>query len=336
MAEWYIPGLKRGRHPLETWEEFTKDSYEVIRVDSDFGEEAEAAYVDAKDLGTSMLEMYLEEYGLDDHLEVIAPEQRFKVLIPDPTNPQIAIAENVGTFDAVVRNHRSGHVEMMDHKTCKGFEFRHLTIDDQGGSYCALATHALREQGLIKPKESVRGIMYNFLRKQMRDTRPRNAEGLYLNKPKKEHYAAALAEVTAGDERSWMKSTLKVLQEESESRKLVVGGDVSKVQPKPIFLRHFVERTKAERNKQITRIGTEVQIMNRFRSGELPLYKNPTKDCPWECDFFELCELDEANGDVADLRKHMFKRQDPYHDHRDGADNSKTSVKNDQERKVSK
>jgi len=340
LAEWYIPGTKRGRPLLETWEQYTKDSYESIRVYPDFGDDEAATYEDAVILGREMLEMYEERYGLDDQFEVIAPEQRFRVLIPDPANPKRAIAENVGTFDAVIRDHSDGRIKMVDHKSCRYFAFKHLTLDDQGGSYCALSTHALRQQGLIGPKEAVSGMIYNFLRKARRDTRPENAEGLKLNKPEKKHYAAALTEYVSDTFQSekaytgFMKMTLPALKAEADKIDLVVGGDVSKVQPSPIFYRHFVERTAKERNRQIVRIGQEVQIMNMVRQGLIPITKNPTEACANMCDFFDLCELDETSGDTEDMKSMMYSVRDPYADHREGAENSKTSVSADTRRKV--
>jgi hypothetical protein len=306
----------------------------------DFGDDEAATYEDAVILGREMLEMYEERYGLDDQFEVIAPEQRFRVLIPDPANPKRAIAENVGTFDAVIRDHSDGRIKMVDHKSCRYFAFKHLTLDDQGGSYCALSTHALRQQGLIGPKEAVSGMIYNFLRKARRDTRPENAEGLKLNKPEKKHYAAALTEYVSDTFQSekaytgFMKMTLPALKAEADKIDLVVGGDVSKVQPSPIFYRHFVERTAKERNRQIVRIGQEVQIMNMVRQGLIPITKNPTEACANMCDFFDLCELDETSGDTEDMKSMMYSVRDPYADHREGAENSKTSVSADTRRKV--
>jgi hypothetical protein len=199
----------------------------------------------------------------------------------------------------------------------------------------------LREAGILGPKEAVSGIIYNFLRKARRDTRPENAEGFKLNKPEKKHYAEALAQHYGQfdghpdwkDPERLMKKTLYLLQNLAHDCGLVVGGEVSKVQPKPIFYRHEVTRTARERNRQIERIGAEVQIMNLFRDGTLSITKNPTKDCPWQCDYFDMCELDETNGDVEDLKKMMYAVRDPYADHREGAENSKTSVTADAHRK---
>lgn len=292
FAEWYVPGVERGRPLAETWAQFTKDSHETIKAQAASDEEV-ATFEDAQALGFSLLERYQEAYGTDPHWEVVNPEQRFAVKIPDPSNPKKALATNVGTFDLVVRDLNDGHIKMVDHKTAGTILYRHLVLDDQAGSYIAMATHVLRRKGVLGPREAVNGMEYNFVRKGKADDRPRNAQGLALNK----------------------------------------DGTISKRQPTENFKRFYVPRTPKERKNQIIRIGSEVKVMNAYREGKLPLIKNPTKDCPWDCDFFDLCEMDEAGGDIADYKRMAFRKQDPYHDHREGAANSKTSVAADKERK---
>lgn len=282
MAEWYIPGIKRGRPLLDTWREFTKDSHLTIAI----GEGEERQFVDAVELGVAMLTEYFETYETDPHWDVISPEHRFSVVIPDPRNPTRGIVRSVGTYDLVYRDLNDMKIKMVDHKTCKAIEYRHLALDDQKGNYIVTATHDLRHRGLIGPKETIRGMEYNFLRKAKPDTRPVNAEGLSLN----------------------------------------LNGTVSKRQPKPTLYRHWVAMTPYERNQQIKRIGAEAVVMEQFRDGSLPLIKNPTKDCSWDCDFFDLCQVDEAGGDVERLKEAMYAIKDPYMDHREGADNSKTTA----------
>lgn len=330
MAEYYVPGMKRGRPLLETWAEFTKDAQENIGIDDGNGQ---TMWVDARELGIDMLTQYMDAYGTDEDWEVIAPEKTFRVLIPDPKRPSSAICENVGTFDLVIRDHGDGgKLKMVDHKTAKDLNTKHLTLDDQAGSYIAMATHAMREQGLIGQKEAIRGMVYNFLRKAKADTRPVNERGMACNKPTKEHYAQAIADTNpVGAERqsekaALMKKSAPALIALAEKYEVEVFGEESKRQPKPTLLRHYVSRTAAERNTQIKRIGAEVTVMNMFRDGTLPLIKNPTRDCSWDCDFFSLCELDEAHGDTENMKDLMYDRRDPYADHRLGAANSKVTV----------
>lgn len=325
FAEWYIPGIKRGRPLAETWDEYTKDSYETIRVKSDLDGQPDM-YEDARELGFNIIAQYEGRYGVDPHWEVIAPEQRFKAMIPDPRNMKQAIAQNVGTMDLVVRDLNDGRIKMVDHKTAGQIQTSHLSIDDQAGSYIALGTFVLRNLGLIGPKEAIAGMEYNFVRKARADTRPINSDGLRTNLPKKAHFFEELNkhfELTG-------KETLANLQKIAEDNGIQVFGDPSAKQPKSNFERIFVARTTRERNNQIKRIGAEVVVMNQFREGALPLIKNPTHNCPFDCDFFDLCQLDEIDpAGAEEFKKMAFSTRDPYFDHREGAENSKTSVKND-------
>lgn len=291
LAEFYVPGTERGRPLLETWQEFTKDTYATVKISDDWNDDRKSEFIDARKLGRNMLEHYMDVTNGDPHWEVISPEQRFRAYIPDPRDPKKPIVLYVGTFDLVIRNLDNGHIYIVDHKSINhvpsAYELAVLDLDDQAGPYLTLATQYLRQLGLIGPKESVRGMIYNYLVKRKKDERPTNEHGQYLNK----------------------------------------DGSVSKVQPVDPFLRHEVIRTSHARRKQIERIQGDALWMEAARNGSLPITKNVTKDCNW-CDFFELCRIDENGGDTDLLKRMAYKRHDPYADHREGADNSKTSVAN--------
>lgn len=132
----------------------------------------------------------------------------------------------------------------------------------------------------------VTGIMYNFLAKRKASDKPRDDQGRYLNK----------------------------------------DGSVSKVQPAKTLQREPVTRTKREKNSMLSRIQNEGIQMEPFRTGELELMKNPTKDCSWDCDFFDLCQVHESGGDVEEFKRQVFHVEDPYMDHRLGAKNTKESL----------
>lgn len=328
LAEWYIPGLERGTHPVETWKKFCDEEYVNIKTIRD---DEEAEWIDALALGTAMLNNYVDTYGNDDDWEIIAPEQRFSAIIPDPETGE-PIVNYVGTFDGVLRQKTTGYLYLMDHKTAAVIKTNHLFNDEQAGSYLTVAEHSLRAQGLIGKKEKIRGILYNFLRKAVpNDDRPRNPDGLFTNKPTKAHYAKQLeAQFGEVDEESglaWMKLSLAGLQKIASDEGIEVYGEVSKNQGTPIFHREIVNRTKAEKKRMIKRIGEEAQVMKLVRDGDIPTLKSPGEHCAW-CDFKDLCAIDEQDGDTDDFIKYTFKHVDPYLDHRDGAENSKTSVTN--------
>lgn len=338
LAEWYLPGLNekglpnRGPHPAETWEKFCKENYEsVVTTNAD----GEKEFVDAKELGTIMMENYIQVYGQDETWNIIAPEQRFQVLIPHPQNKRQPIIDLRGTFDGVYQDMVDGRYKLMDHKTAASISTGHLPMDEQAGTYVAVAQHSLRKDGLIPKNARISGITYNFLRKGKPDNRPRDERGVYHNKPTAAHYKAALTaagyrtlpgtDVSVKDAPA--ATTVRFGADLVESGKLPeVFGDVSKNQGTPLLVREWVARTSKESRRQILRIGEEAMQMNMFRDGNLPLSKNPTKDCQWDCPYREMCLLDERGGDTEEFKAAMFRAVDPYADHRDGAVNSKTSL----------
>lgn len=340
-AEWYIPGRKRGRDMHETWDEFSQDTYATMSIRDDWEEEGKKKWVDANALAHAMIDGHLKEYGNDDSWEVIGVEHRFSVLIPHPLFPKRAITKYVGSIDLIIRDHdkpKNSQVWLDDTKTAAKIYTHHLTLLEQPASYVALGTWALREQGLIGPNERIRGIIFDFMRKDFpKDDRPKNERGEYTNKPIKKHYVEAImAEETKrkiyheDPEKSrklLAKNGLDVLAGMAKDLGLTVLGDVSADQGTQMFLREEIEKTPAEMRRQIQRIGEEALVMQQIRAGKLPVLKTPQDDCSF-CDFNMLCEADEAGGDVEDLIKLAYHKQDPYADHRDEAENSKTSVTN--------
>lgn len=246
FAEYYIPGTERGRPLLETWQEITKDTYAKVKVSEDWSDEAKAEFVDARKLGRNMLEHYMDVTHGDPHWHVLAPEQRFQIYIPHPKGVHLApIVLYVGTFDLVIRDLDDGCIKLVDHKSSNHVpsvsELAVLELDDQAGPYLTLATQYLRSSGLIERRDTVRGMVYNYLVKRKRDERPKNEHGQYLNK----------------------------------------DGSVSKVQPADPFLRHNVVRTSYARRRQIERIQNDALWMEAVRTGMLPITKTVTKDCYW-------------------------------------------------------
>jgi hypothetical protein len=290
LAEYYIPGRKRGVDPRETWDKIAKDLWDSVKVEARYiDDEIEGTWEDARELGHLMLGEYLNHYGSDDQWEVLWVEDQFRQNIPHPLDlrrklkKKRPIVTYVGTVDLIVRNHETGMVEYVDHKFMKTIETDHLYIDDQNGGYLAIGTHELRKRGLIAPNEAVRVLVYNFLRKAKPDPRPKNELGQSLNK----------------------------------------DGTVSKRQPAPFFHRERIERTAAERNLQVQRIADEAYTIQAVRKGKLPITKNPSRDCRWDCSFFDLCQVHESGGDVEFAKENLYKKEDPYAEYYPGAESPK-------------
>lgn len=291
LAEWYIPGSTRGREPRETWEEYCDTSIrDVVRIptSSPTGEIV-VEYEDAKELGGIMFDHYRATYGLDDQWEMIAPEQTFSVLIPDPREDDpVALVNYVGTTDGVFRNKNTRRIWLLENKSATQFMFGHLPLDNQAGSYLTVMETQLREMGVLRKNERIAGILYNILMKRKPHNKPKDAEGRYLNK----------------------------------------DGSVSKVQPQDTLHRMPITRTIIEQHRHVKRIQTETLQMEPLRHSYQSLMKTPTYMCAYDCDFFELCQVHEGGDDetVERFIELSYKSEDPYYDHRMGAENTKESV----------
>jgi hypothetical protein len=182
----------------------------------------------------------------------------------------------IGRFDALFKWRTTGEKGLLEHKTGSEDLKPHLQLDEQAGSYWTFAPMHLRKLGIMESGEELDIILYNFARKAKKDLRPQNEEGLYLNK----------------------------------------DGSVSKKQPPPLFERIAVYRDPDDRKEQMRRIRAEAFEMRLVKQGKLPVYKNPTKNCTWDCVFMNMCELHETSSDWESYRDQMFVVGDPYEDYR--------------------
>jgi hypothetical protein len=280
LAEWYQPGKKRSNEFIEVWRTYC-DEDELSTVLRDTDSNGEAYWVSARELGEEMLKGYYNRYKRDKSWYVIATEQAFQIGIPSLHNPDLDQVIFASTFDGVYFDEKAREFRLMEHKTAKQISTRHLSLDNQGGSYWAVASIILRDQGVLGKKDRISGIEYNFLRKAMPDGRTRDAQGYALNK----------------------------------------NGSRSKVQPGPLFHREPVTRTPREQAQQIRKIAAEAEVMSAFREGKLPIYKVSDDSCSWQCPFFAMCELHELGGnDWKEYRDAVYTRRDPYLEHRKSAE----------------
>lgn len=322
LAEWYCgPGRKRGPHPVETWREYCSKFAEPTFVrsvakaaDTSAGEYfTEERMVEAAELGEVLLGEYVKEYGRDDNWHVIQPEYSTQIDIPHPTKPGEAIVIYCLTYDGVYRDlaTRNGDLFLMEHKTASSIpNGSHLELDDQAGSYFAVAAQTIIHQGLVPAGTKLKGITYNYLRKALPDDRPRDAEGYATNQPKKEHYLAAMPDVSRS-------LTLAGMAEIAARRGLTVLGDRSKAQPRPLFERKLVVKTARQRAQQIRKIQEEALWMEAVRRKQLPLVKHTTSNCG-SCEFFDLCVLHDSQAPGWEhFKQSAYRVEDPYADHRE-------------------
>lgn len=286
MAQWYKPGFRRGLQPATYWDRWlTEELNQPVMAGRSIRKHDQAIgdpiFVDARELGITMLKRYVKQYGRDSEMETLAIEQTFQFDIYDGRIKGAGpIAMYAGTFDGVTYDHEDGEIYLWEHKTAQKISTAFLDLDDQAGTYYAIATEVLKHQGILERGEYINGVLYNYLRKAKADPREQDKRGMYLNK----------------------------------------DGSVSARQPAPFFHREVIDRNPDEVQRQFRRIRDEVLLMNDVRSGRVPVIKNTNWNCPY-CPFFDMCKLDEKGNKrgVAQYRKLAYVETDPYADHRKSA-----------------
>jgi hypothetical protein len=309
LAAWYVPGRKRGQHPAEVFLELYDAQPEDFEQWDEDGEK-----IDARELGWSMLSTYVDHYGTDDDWEMVQPEMTFQIDVYDRQDNYLCTY--VGTFDGVAINRKTGRKFLPEHKTAKSVKLVQVNsgYGEQGLSYWWAANMWLRHTGVLKEKELIESVFFNFLRKAMPDERPVNADGHRLNKPNKD----ALLEACASHD-LYLPGKPKV---EDLWNALVQNGidptqygEVSKTQPQPFFVRQELIFGHNMLERFNTRLRGEAWHMAQIRAGKAPVYKNPTQDCSWDCPFYAACEVHEMGGDYEGIIQLDFKPWDPYSDH---------------------
>lgn len=228
--------------------------------------------LDALELGVTMLLGYVDKYGLEPEIEIVCPERIFQRDIKDRKGNYLATY--LCKLDAVFRNRNNGRIGLLEHKTAKSIDMVRINsgYGDQGLRYWYFANFILRQEGILEKGKVLDGVLYNFLRKGMPDDRPKNDKGLYINK----------------------------------------DGSVSKRQPPPLFDRQWIKFTELELKQIERRIRAETWEMREAEEGRLPIYKNPSKDCSWKCQFRDMCEIHEMGGHWEDVREMTLTNWDPY------------------------
>lgn len=326
LAHYYAPGKKRRKDFIDVWRQFADDEAQYVRTN--IGGVDEAVWLEARILGEEMLTNYVEEYRGDKHWHVVATEQSFELAVPfGGSMPDSPLLKQIrkkygdyfilnGTFDGVYYDLAEKRFKLMEHKTAGSISTRHLTMDNQAGTYHLVAQTVGVEQGWLKPKQQIREITYNFLRKGVKDDRPVDSDGYATNKPNKQHYIDALEAADIELPALKKDQTVANLSRLAVKHRLVVVGDRSKAQPAPLFQRHAVRRNPAQRRTQLMRLQDEVAVMCSYVLGNLPVTKSPSRDtCPM-CPFSEMCELHESGAGWEHYRDSLFRRTDPYEDHR--------------------
>lgn len=314
LADYYRPGRKRSKDFIDVWDNYADEEAMYMRVE--IGGLDEEQFIEARELGRTMLINYHKIYGGDKNWNVVATEQSFDVRIPFNEPHPVYGSHFIlnGTFDGVYFDEDDKQFKLMEHKTAKSISVRHLPMDNQAGTYWAVAYTVGRDQGWLPKGKTIKEITYNFLRKGVPDDRPKDAQGYATNKPLKAHYIEAL-----DLDPQQAKAPLTQMQEWADKLGVVVLGDRSKNQPPPLYERHAVKKDARQRKQQINRIKDEIDLMILYRDGGLRITKSPSRDTCSFCSFNEMCELHERMSNWDDFRDHVMRATDPYEDHKKSA-----------------
>lgn len=312
MEVYYPPGRERGPHPAETFETLFVENIEQF---DQWDEEGNR--IDAMELGIAMLQGYVKRWGDDSYIEIIAPEQPFEIDVYDRDGEYLFTF--VGIFDTLALSHKTGRVFILEHKTAKSIKDVRVNsgYGDQGLGYCWAANLWCRDNGVLGKRDSVDGVMFNFLRKGLPDDRPTNATGLALNKPKKERLlleceANGIAVVSPRTVDGAIAALRSYGYDDAQIARL---GEVSKNQPPPLFRRQELIIDEPTLITFENRIRRQAFDMQKVREKRLPIYKNPTMDCEWDCPFVNACEVHEMGGDWQSILELEFAKWNPYDEH---------------------
>jgi hypothetical protein len=179
LAAYYPPSsiktkARRGPHPAGTFRKLYMEGTAQLQAMGMRMEDEQ--WTDALSLGIEMMENYVDYYGKDERYVCIKPEVPFKVELYD--NEGYYLCTYVGTFDAIIIDLETNRYGLFEHKTAKTVRTAHLTLDEQAGTYWALAPYVLEAKLLPR----IDFILYNFLRKGKKDDRPQDEDGYALNK----------------------------------------------------------------------------------------------------------------------------------------------------------
>lgn len=315
LAAYYPPGRKRGPHPAGVFDKL------YVAQEREFNQwDEEGNKVPARELGNAMLSAYVDAYGADDHIEVLAPEMALQVDVYDAQGRYVCtwVGRGDALYKDLLRSSRSQpRYGFLEHKTAKTIETELSVVSgygEQGLSYWWAGSIVLKDMGLIKDVDQIDHVLFNWLKKSLGSDKPRNDQGHVLNKPKKE--ALLMACETNGLDVP-RKATIDVLWQVLEAAGFdpTRYGEVSKVQPSPLLHRYELDYGVKERQEINRRIRMEAGEMARVRDGRLPIYKNPTKDCKWDCPFHAACEVHEMGGDYESILELEFNEWSPYDGH---------------------
>ena len=229
------------------------------------------------DLGVAMLEGYAEfAKEADSNWEILATELEWELpLVESDGTPMVFEFNNetvlpmvVGRFDLIVREKKSNHIMVVDHKTsCMKFDSAEIDFNDQLPIYIWAARR-------IFQNENIQAV-WNQLRKKA-PTTPKVLKngGLSKDKSMDTTYEVYLKEIEKQNLNvTNYEKMLKHLQEKSQT----------------FFERAVLYKSQAAVKEIDKNLKLELMEMIRYSYDIEYCFPYPNRDCVWKCDFKLLC-----------------------------------------------
>lgn len=284
--------------PVDLQESFAswceKQIDEIIEKAGSLWDEQKDMIKEQMMLGSGMLINYQQWATTEDpkwFKRVAFTEKDFKLPIFHPTTGTL-IGWYVGKVDGVVED-EYGLYWLLEHKTAAAIDTDKLPLDEQ----CTAYIWAAEQIYGVK----LEGVIYNILRKKL----PRVPEPL-----KKGGLSKAMNIDTTWQ--TYMEALVDLYgQEQAE---VEAQGQYKEIlthlyeQGNKFFVRERVRRNRYEIANAGIQIAYEFLDMTRE---DLYLYRNPTRDCMWDCDFRSVCLCMSDGSDSQYLIDSCYKVRTP-------------------------
>jgi len=263
---------------------------ELERIEQDTGElwqEERQKHDELYELGREVLSNYVRWTLQGDQREwqVLAVEEPLKARIPGPKLSAHGYLE--GTPDLLLRD-LEGRLWIVDHKTSSQTpDLKALELDDQMTAYLWLVQQCWGETPV--------GAIHNIIRKSV----PRRPKVLASGKLSRDMSIVTTVETY---EREIRDQGLAIEDYNDVLAALRARGNV-------FLFRERILRNAHELREFQSRLYAEYQDIRRVHREPRLLYPNFTRDCSWDCSYYDLCKATFAGDDVEATIDSLYLRE---------------------------
>jgi len=254
------------------------------------------------DLARGIVQHYCRWAKDNDDFDVHGAELYAEV----PVNKSLTVTLRL---DGVIED--ANGIWLLEHKTTSGIdtEAGWLELDDQASTYCWAYDQLIAGNGKIRiggkmvnpdgywlPNKPAAGMLYNFLLKQVPHPPIRNKDGSLS-------VASSNLTCTPEDYEAALKEGPGVYDAKYENF-------LERLRAKKWFHRLKVYRSAVEMEKYGAQIKVEHNEMELVRLHPELRYRNPTKDCLWDCPFNTICKGELDGLDMDFTKDELFVKEE--------------------------